>query len=59
MPIGFWYWLIWVLCVVFTAWPWVAARPAWWVAGSYFWTWVLLAIIGWKEFGAPWAALVH
>ena len=59
MPIGFWFWLIYVLCVVFTAYPWWAARPAWHVAGAWFWLWVLIAILGYHDFGAPWSALVR
>ena len=59
MPIGFWFWLIFVLCVIFTARPWWDARPTWWGMGSWFWLWVLIAIMGWHDFGAPWAALVH
>jgi hypothetical protein len=59
MPIGFWFWLIYVLCVLFTAWPWYTTRPHWWEAGGWFWLWVLIAILGWHDFGPPWAALVH
>lgn len=59
MPKSFWFWLIYVLCILFTAWPWWSERPAWYVAGGWFWLWVLVAILGWAAFGAPWAALIH
>jgi hypothetical protein len=28
MPLGFWFWLIFVLCIIFTARPWWDAAPA-------------------------------
>lgn len=59
MSTGFWFWLIYVLCVIFTVYPWWATRPAWSVAGSWFWLWVLIAILGGHAFGAPWTALIR
>lgn len=59
MSIGFWFWLIYVLCVVFSIYPWWVTRPSWSVAVSSFWLWVLIAILGWHEFKAPWDALVR
>jgi hypothetical protein len=59
MPLSFWFWLIWVLYVIFTVRPWYDARPTWWVMGGYFWLLVMIAILGWHDFGAPWNALVH
>jgi hypothetical protein len=63
MPLGFWYWLILILWVVFGWWreyvP-LTAQPHPWYRrfGWYFWTLVLLSIIGWKLFGSPLDALV-
>jgi hypothetical protein len=59
MPLGFWFWLIFVLCVIFTCRPWWDARPNYWIMGGWFWLWVLIAILGWHGFGAPWGALIR
>jgi hypothetical protein len=39
--------------------PLVGCAPDYWIMGGWFWLWVLIAILGWHDFGAPWAALVH
>jgi hypothetical protein len=61
MPIGFWYWLILVLVVLFGIWGYVPDGPHPWYRsrGWHLWLLLLLIIIGWHDFGAPWAALVR
>ena len=59
MSLAFWFWLIFVLCVLCIARPWWDARPTYWVFGGWFWLWVLVAILGYRDFGTPWAALIH
>lgn len=58
MPIGFWFWLIWVICAFwggyFIYWP--LGR---WHLGAWFWLMLMIAMLGWHDFGAPWSALVH
>ncbi len=58
MPIGFWYWLILVLAVIFSWWDLPGDRPWYRARGWHIWLFVLLVIIGWHLFGAPWTALV-
>ena len=60
MPLQFWFWLIWLICVVFGGWTWWPAVPSnRWYFGAYCWVWVLLAILGWHVFGNPFHALVR
>jgi hypothetical protein len=59
MPIGFWFWLfmvIWLLWGLWRNWPSPEFR---WFAGGHLLMFVLFAMLGWHDFGAPWASLVR
>lgn len=58
MSLGFWFWLIYVIWVVYNSW-WI-----WWPLGrlhlgGYFWLVVLIGILGWHAFGNPFSVLVR
>lgn len=58
MSLGFWFWLIYVVAYFWGGWQF------WWPQGRFifgWWSvfWLLLGILGWKEFGSPWSVLVH
>lgn len=43
--------LIWLIFGIFTYWPAGGARP--WPLGGHVVLWILLALLGWRVFGAP------
>ena len=51
MPLAYFFWAIYVLCIVFGYWGyWDNAAPQ--RFGGYFVLWILVGMLGWHEFGA-------
>jgi hypothetical protein len=56
MSAGFLFWLLMILWLVFgiwIAWPAAAQPNGWRPVGGTFLLWILLFLLGWKEFGWP------
>jgi hypothetical protein len=56
MTIGFLFWLLMILWLIFGlywSWPATPAPAAFWPIGGHFVLWVLLFLLGWKVFGFP------
>lgn len=53
MTIGFLFWLIMILCLLFGIWRGYCDVPARSVYGMSFLLWFLLFLLGWKVFGFP------
>lgn len=52
MSIGFLFWLLMILWLVFGFWHWGPTTPAnYWPFGGHILLWILLALLGWHEFG--------
>lgn len=54
MPLSILFWVLMILWLIFGFWAsYVPGSPyPWQRGGAHFLTWVLLAILGWKVFGA-------
>lgn len=53
MTIGFIFWLLMLLGLIFGGWAWRSAPANWPFAGSSLFLFVLLFLLGWKVFGWP------
>lgn len=53
MKIGFLFWLLMILWLIFGFWVYWPAGGQWQPLGSNLLLWILLALLGWKVFGAP------
>jgi hypothetical protein len=59
MPLAFWFWFFLVLFFLVGGWVEYVPGQPWIYRGSrHLLVFVLLALLGWKAFGAPWDALV-
>ncbi len=54
MPLGLFFWVIYIIAVLFGFWAnYEAAQPLWYRrAGAYLILWLLVGVIGWQVFGA-------
>jgi hypothetical protein len=61
MPLSFWFWLLMVLWLLFGFWrERVSGQPyLYYRAGTHLLLFLLITILGWRDFGAPWNALVR
>ena len=58
MPLGILFWVIYLFCLLFSAWVCYEPNAPWFKkAGGYFVLWLLIGILGWQVFGpAVWSA---
>lgn len=54
MPMGYLFWTIYVIAILFGVWSnYEAGQPLWYRrAGAYLILWILVGILGWHDFGA-------
>lgn len=51
MPAGFWFWLLYVICILFSGWLSYPFSTGWRPFGVTLVTFILIGLLGWHVFG--------